>query len=237
MELSLDSNYLIKDNYETEYNLLKKKLADLENELVVNKKVVKKINDIIKVIDTHVHKINNHQVILNEQKEYITKIFKFIQEICVAQQNYDTKISELKDIIDINDRLLKQKDEEISKIIKKQEEQDKQILELREYIKKDIKQNIDTEEELNKNKRKLSVITNDYIEQLIQSKKKAHPWSKDMSKYICISKVNNKWRWETTIFDENYKNFNTKEEAEKYYESIIMKYNIDPIYITRYGYN
>jgi hypothetical protein len=124
-----------------------------------------------------------------------------------------TKIYELKEIIDINERLLKQKDEEISKIIKKQEEQDKHILELQQFIKKDSEQKQNTEIELNKNKRKLSVITNDYIEQLIQSKKKAHPWSKDMSKYICISKVNNKWRWETTIFNENYKNFNTKEEA------------------------
>jgi hypothetical protein len=235
MEFSLDS--CIIKNYETEYNLLKKKLVDLENQLVINKNVVKKINDIIEVIDTHKDKINNHQIILNKENEHITKIFKFIEEICSVQENQVTKIYELKEIIDINERLLKQKDEEISKIIKKQEEQDKHILELQQFIKKDSEQKQNTEIELNKNKRKLSVITNDYIEQLIQSKKKAHPWSKDMSKYICISKVNNKWRWETTIFNENYKNFNTKEEAEKYYESIIMKYNIDPIYITRYGYN
>ena len=235
MEFSLDS--CIIKNYETEYNLLKKKLVDLENQLVINKNVVKKINDIIEVIDTHKDKINNHQIILNKENEHITKIFKFIEEICSVQENQVTKIYELKEIIDINERLLKQKDEEISKIIKKQEEQDKHILELQQFIKKDSEQKQNTEIELNKSKRKLSVITNDYIEQLIQSKKKAHPWSKNMSKYICISKVNNKWRWETTIFDENYKNFNTKEEAEKYYESIIMKYNIDPIYITRYGYN
>jgi hypothetical protein len=233
MEFSLDS-CLIKDNYETEYNLLKKKLVDLENQLVINKNVVKKINDIIEVIYTHKDKINNHQVILNEEKEHITKIFKFIEEICSVQANQVTKIYELKEI---NEKLLKQKDEEISKIIKKQEEQDKQILELQQFIKQDKQQKQNMEDESIKNKRKLSVITNDYIEQLIQSKKKAHPWSDGMSKYICISKVNNKWRWETTIFDENYKNFNTKEEAEKYYESIIMKYNIDPIYITRYGYN
>jgi len=235
MEFSLDS--CIIKNYETEYNLLKKKLVDLENQLVINKNVVKKINDIIEVMDTHKDKINNHQIILNKENEHITKIFKFIEEICSVQENQVTKIYELKEIIDINERLLKQKDEEISKIIKKQEEQDKHILELQQFIKKDSEQKQNTEIELNKSKRKLSVITNDYIEQLIQSKKKAHPWSKNMSKYICISKVNNKWRWETTIFDENYKNFNTKEEAEKYYESIIMKYNIDPIYITRYGYN
>ena len=235
MEFSLDS--CIIKNYETEYNLLKKKLVDLENQLVINKNVVKKINDIIEVMDTHKDKINNHQIILNKENEHITKIFKFIEEICSVQENQVTKIYELKEIIDINERLLKQKDEEISKIIKKQEEQDKHILELQQFIKKDSEQKQNTEIELNKSKRKLSVITNDYIEQLIQSKKKAHPWSKGMSKYICISKVNNKWRWETTIFNENYKNFNTKEEAEKYYESIIMKYNIDPIYITRYGYN
>jgi hypothetical protein len=235
MEFSLDS--CIIKNYETEYNLLKKKLVDLENQLVINKNVVKKINDIIEVIDTHKDKINNHQIILNKENEHITKIFKFIEEICSVQENQVTKICELKEIIDINEKLLKQKDEEISKIIKKQEEQDKHILELQQ--KQNTRMSVITNDyiEQKQNKRNLSVITNDYIEQLIQSKKKAHPWSKDMSKYICISKVNNKWRWETTIFDENYKNFNTKEEAEKYYESIIMKYNIDPIYITRYGYN
>jgi hypothetical protein len=57
-----------------------------------------------------------------------------------------------------------------------------------------------------------------------------------MSKYISITLVNNKWRWTTPIFGDTHINFKTKEDAEKHYEKIIEKYNIDPIHITRNGY-
>jgi len=57
-----------------------------------------------------------------------------------------------------------------------------------------------------------------------------------MSKYISITLVNNNWRWTNSIFSNTHVNFKSKEEAEKHYDNIIAKYNIDPIYITRNGY-
>ena len=110
-----------------------------------------------------------------------------------------------------------------------------EIKQVKEEIKenKEVKEN--KEENINK-KRKIDTLTNNYIEQLIETKKRSKPWSNGMSKYTSITLVNDRWRWQSNVFSDTHINFKEKEEAESHYEKVIAKYNIDPFYITREGY-
>jgi hypothetical protein len=89
---------------------------------------------------------------------------------------------------------------------------------------------------LNK-KRKLEQDKDNIISRLVNGQKKSQLWKEGMSKYTTITyvKQNNKWILQSSIFKIS-EHFDTKEEAEKYYENIIKSYDIDVKYITRNGY-
>jgi len=100
----------------------------------------------------------------------------------------------------------------------------------------------DLKYEVNQNKFKKRKLTKEeqekdtLIHKLINGKKKSNVWKYGMSKYINITlDTNNNWLLQSNIFNE-YSKFNSREEAELYYEKIINKYNIDTEYITRIGY-
>jgi hypothetical protein len=205
-----------------------------------------------------------HDERLNRHHGYCENIYIKIRELEISieqiLENYGNKlidikihINNIKDNIEntrtkkLQEIIQKQKDQEkqifeLQEIIQKQKDQEKQIFELQEIIKKhkdQEKQIIISKEVINQDKlkkRNFDNITNDYIERLILTKKRSKPWSDGMSKYISITIVNDRWRWESNIFDENHINFKLKEDAEKHFENVIAKYNIDPIYITRIGY-
>jgi len=245
----------------SDYNYqLKDKINELESY-----KEETQMNHQISLVNTSriVEHIQFHKEILNRHNEYYGNIYKKIDEVensieqlkidyghtlidiktnIVKITNYieDTKISKFQNIIQ------KQKDQEkqileLQEIIQKQKDQEKQILELQEIIQKQKdqeKQILELKEIIQEKskKRNFDDITNDYIDRLTLTKKRSKPWSKGMSKYISITIVNDVWRWESSIFDENHINFKLKEDAEKHFETIIAKYNIDPIHITRIGY-
>ena len=100
----------------------------------------------------------------------------------------------------------------------------------------------DLKNEVNQNKFKKRKLTrkeqekDELIHKLINAKKKSNVWKYEMSKYINITlDTNNNWLLQSSIFNE-YSKFNSREDAELYYEKIINKYNIDTEYITRIGY-
>ena len=81
-----------------------------------------------------------------------------------------------------------------------------------------------------------------YIEKLKNDKSKTKAWKPGESKYTSIYYLNkeNKWYWISQIFDNNDKKikyFNTKSEAEKYYEKILAEHNIPLEYIIRNEYD
>jgi len=100
----------------------------------------------------------------------------------------------------------------------------------------DVEVNINKEIVPKKRKRYSDVRRDNIIQKLISGKKKSHAWKQGMSKYVSITHTNNKWIFQSNIFDES-ETFSTKEEAEAYYEKIIDKFDIDVEYITRNGYN
>jgi hypothetical protein len=61
-----------------------------------------------------------------------------------------------------------------------------------------------------------------------------------MSKYLTITYSPmscKKWLWQSQIFDEPNSSFDTKKEAEIYYENILKKYDISIEYIIRREYD
>ena len=78
---------------------------------------------------------------------------------------------------------------------------------------------------------------NQYIQKLLNGKKKANPWKLGMSKYVTITYVESskKWILQSSIFDVS-ETFSKKEDAETFYEKILDKYDISYDYITRNGY-
>ena len=225
MDFSLDfENKLgFEYNYESSTDMLKKKIVELEKQLDTTQKYI--IENITNIADY----INNQTERLNRHNQYFNLQNKNIEELLKNQINQDKKIENLhKSISNLKSDIEKKQfsyNVTLDEIIQKQKDQEKQILELKDTIEKPNK------------KRSYDSIKDDYIEQLNLTKKRSKRWSEGMSKYISITMVNGKWRWETTLFEENYKNFSSKEEAEKYYETLIAKYNIDPIHITRVSYN
>lgn len=222
-----------------------KKISDLETRLNTE---INKFNNLTEHMDKLITHINTQNDRLNRHRSYFDILQKNIQEINniqIAQNNKINgiiiKYNEIKDVINARDEELitlvsKQKELE-NQILEKQKQQDIEISELRRMIQKQPEEtNINTQV-TSKNKRPFNNITEDYVEQLKLTKKRSNRWSNGMSKYISITLVNDKWRWETPIFGQKHINFKLKEEAEKHYENIISKYNIDPIHITRYGYN
>jgi lipopolysaccharide biosynthesis regulator YciM len=163
------------------------------------------------------------QEIIQKQKEQEKQIIE-LQEIIQKQKEQEKQIIELKKIIQ-EQKEPEKKIIELQNIIQEQKEPETQIIKSKEVITQEIPK-----------KRNFDDVTNDYIERLTLTKKRSKPWSDGMSKYISITLVNDRWRWESSIFDENHINFKLKEDAEKYFETLIEKYNIDPIYITRIGY-
>lgn len=206
--------------YESETEILKKKIMELEKQLAnSDDKYKKTFIYLSERIDKHDERLNRHHLYFEFYKKNMEELFKKNLIIHKNINNLKSDIEKKKIAQDIN----------LEEIIQKQKlelkDDKKQILELNEITDKPNK------------KRSFDNIKNDYIEKLNITKKRSKPWSKGMSKYTSIIMLNGKWRWETIIFEENYKNFSSKEEAEKYYETIIAKYNIDPIHITRVGYN
>jgi hypothetical protein len=83
-------------------------------------------------------------------------------------------------------------------------------------------------------------IRDELIARLMNGKKKTKAWKKGMSKYGSITYMENsskKWLWQSVIFDDGNQNFDTKDEAEAFYEKVIAKYNIPVEYITRREYD
>jgi len=240
-------------------------LEKYKDETVINHQIISmNILGIIDNLKLHEERLNRHNEYCNnihrKMRELENNIYKIkldhenklneiihfqileLKEIVQKQKNQEKQILELKEIIQKQENQDKQIFD-IQEIIQKQKNQEKQILELKKIIEKQKDENKETIEikevkeiNQNKSKRKFNDVTNDYIERLILTKKRSKPWSEGMSKYISITVVNDRWRWESNIFDENHINFKLKEDAEKHFETIIAKYNIDPIYITRIGY-
>lgn len=231
----------------TENNKLNKKISELETQINTENIKCNNLNEHINKIITRINTYNDR---LNRHRAYFDILLKNIQDVSnmqIAQNNkindIITKYNIIKDIINIkDDELIKIKNKQIEQeiqIIENQKQHAYEILELREMIRKQ-KNPEETNINVpitNKNKRPFNNITEDYIEQLKLTKKRSNKWSIGMSKYISITLVNDRWRWETPIFGQKHINFKTKEEAEKHYENIIAKYNIDPIHITRQGYD
>jgi len=199
-----------------------------------------KIQEIIQKQKEQEKQIIELQEIIQKQKEQEKQIIE-LKKIIQEQKEQEKQIIELKKIIQEQKEQEKQIIE-LKKIIQEQKEPEKQIIELQNIIQEQkepetqiIKSKEVITQEIPK-KRNFDDVTNDYIERLILTKKRSKPWSDGMSKYISITLVNDRWRWESSIFDENHINFKLKEDAEKYFETLIEKYNIDPIYITRIGY-
>ena len=222
-----------------------KKISDLETRLNTE---INKFDSLTENVNKLSTQINTQNDRLNRHRAYFDVLLKNIQDISKIQISQINKINDIiakynnvKDVINARDEELiilvnKQKELEIQ-ILEKQKQQDIEISELRRMIQKQPEEtNINTQV-TSKNKRPFNKITEDYIEQLKLTKKRSNRWSNGMSKYISITLVNDKWRWETPIFGQRHINFKLKEEAEKHYENIISKYNIDPIHITREGYN
>jgi len=70
-------------------------------------------------------------------------------------------------------------------------------------------------------KKTANEIRDEYISRLINDRKKSKPWTIGMSKYGSITYMEGslkKWLWQSVIFDEPNQNFETKEEAESYFE-------------------
>jgi hypothetical protein len=247
------------NRHNTYYDVLKKKITEIIT-IINNDDKIKRINEIITTLyDENKLEKKEQEIVILKFQEIIQKQNIDLQKIIQNQKEKDKIILELQEIIQ------KQKEQDkiildLQKVIQKQKEQEKQILDVQEIIKKQKDQILDLQEVIKKEKeqitdvqkvikkdkeqeikekskkRSFENITDDYIERLKITKERSKPWQPGMSKYICITVVNDHWRWTTNIFDENHKNFKEKEEAEKHFEKIIAKYNIDPIYITRIGY-
>jgi len=249
-----DYDYQLKNKI----NQLEKNIEKYKEEITTNHQIsLINIIEILEYIKIHEDRLNRHhqycEKIINKinnlnQEKQISELREIIQK---QKNKHD---SDIKNIIqkqqnkydfDIKNMLQKQTDKydiDIKNILQKQTEQEIQIVKLQELMKiheekqeDKLKKNIEKQED-NPKKRNFDDITNDYIERLTLTKKRSKPWSDGMSKYISITIVNDRWRWESTIFDENHINFKLKEDAEKHFETIIAKYNIDPIHITRIGY-
>jgi hypothetical protein len=244
-----DYNYQLKDKI----NELEKYIKKYKEDTTTNHQVSSiNIVGILEQIKIHEDRLNRHH-------QYCEKIINKINELIVMinNLNQEKQISELREIIqkqknkhdsDIKNIIKKQQDKydfDIKNILQKQTEQELQIIKLQELMKiheekqeiiekkeDKLKKIIEKQEDKPK-KRNFDDITNYYIERLTLTKKRSNPWSDGMSKYISITIVNDRWRWESNIFDENHINFKSKEDAEKHFETIISKYNIDPIHITR----
>jgi hypothetical protein len=228
-----------------------------------NHQLKDKINELEKNQQNTLDKVKLHEDRLNRHHGYCSNIFKKLEEVdnnishiladynkkkIDIQKNINVVKGYITNINIINIEIIqKQKEQEkqiieLQEVIQKQKEQEKQIIELQEVIQKQKeqeKQIIESKEVVSQEKskkRNFDNISNDYIERLSLTKKRSKPWVEGMSKYISITIVNDRWRWESTIFDENHKNFKVKEDAEKHFENVIAKYNIDPIHITRSGY-
>jgi chromosome segregation ATPase len=251
MEFTLDCEH---DKNEEKYTLLENRISELEANINIKNNnyviITKHIDKIVDYINIHTEDLKTNKLYCNNLLKKINELSNIVGHVHTAQHdkinNIITTYNKMKDIINSRDEELiklknKQKQHEdqileLQVLIEKQKQQDSEIFEIRRII-----QTLKNPEETNinimkKDKRKINTIDNDYIDQLKIAKKMSKPWTKDMSKYISITLVNNKWRWTTPIFGDKHVNFKTKEDAEKYYENIIAKYNIDPIYITRNGY-
>ena len=68
-----------------------------------------------------------------------------------------------------------------------------------------------------------------------EMRKRSKKWNSNMSKYIGIFKMNDRWIIKSNIFiDKVY--YKTATEAEKIYEEFIVKNNIPLEYIIRKGW-
>lgn len=91
-----------------------------------------------------------------------------------------------------------------------------------------------------KKRNREETIRDEYIKRLMHSKKISRIWKKGMSKYLTITYCpmsSKKWLWQSQIFDEPNTYFNTKKEAEIFYENILKKYDIPIEYIIRREYD
>ena len=93
---------------------------------------------------------------------------------------------------------------------------------------------------ITKKRNREEIIRDEYIRRLIHAKKISRNWEKGMSKYLTITyspQSSKKWLWQSNIFDEPNTYFDTKNEAEKFYENILKKYDIPIEYIIRKKYD
>jgi len=189
------------------------------------------------------------QMLIDKVDDQATEIHK-LKQTCLDFQtqitNNKIKIKNLSHVLDNNTKVL---DNDVIELKKTIDEMKKTIADLKssplvpKHAKvtsspspptsaapKPIKQGV-------KRKSK-DAIRDELIARLINGKKKSKPWSSKMSKYSSITYISSqkKWLWQSHIFDEDNQTFNTKEDAESFYEKIVSKFDIPFEYITRNGY-
>jgi len=123
-------------------------------------------------------------------------------------------------------------EDKISSLSKNIDRLNKEILNITKII-----QELKPEKNINKKRKVNDDKRNEIIQKLINGKKKSQSWKPGMSKYITITYIgsNKKWIFQSTIFNIS-ELFQTKEDAESYYEKILDKYDISYEYITRNEY-
>jgi hypothetical protein len=92
---------------------------------------------------------------------------------------------------------------------------------------------------ITKKRNREEIIRDEYIRRLIHAKKISRNWEQGMSKYLTITHTpqSRKWLWQSHIFNEPNTYFDTRNEAEQFYENILKKHDIPLEYIIRKEYN
>jgi len=183
-------------------------------------------------------------------KELIERIDKQelqIKQLTILNEQNKKKITRLAKVVDNNTDIF---EKEIDNLTFKIEIMQKETIKATKAIKRkrsdedDVAKGaggaLDVKSSKKEKKKTANEIRDEYISRLINGRKKSKPWSIGMSKYGSITYMEGslkKWLWQSAIFDEPNQNFETKEEAESYFEQILKKYNIPVEYIIRRNYD
>lgn len=153
-------------------------------------------------------------------------------------------LSELSLISSKNDEIIEKYKKDIQNIERNYNELLIRLTKLEKIVSEKFHENPNVEtniiKSITKKRNREEIIRDEYIRRLIHSKKISRNWEKGMSKYLTITYCpasSKKWLWQSQIFDEPNTSFDTKNEAEKFYENILKKYNIPIEYIIRKEYD
>jgi hypothetical protein len=181
MEFTLDCDI---SNNEEKYTILKNKISELETNLNTKNNnyliITKHIDKIVNYVNAHTEDLKTNRLYCDNLLQKINELSNVVGHVHTAQHNKINNIiatyNKMKDIIN-------SRDEDITKLVNKQKQQEDQILELQVLIEKQKQQDIEIleikrmiqnqkqPEETNinimkKDKRKINTIDNDYIDQL-----------------------------------------------------------------------